>query len=72
LPNSKKWVIPTIEKKGNGAFYFVFGNYESDYFDPDGTYKDLNLCLKEGNNYVKLYSHDGASSVKFIYREGVL
>ena len=68
LQNSKKQVVPVIEV--SGEVKVSFGTYSETYINED--IKDLNIFLLEGANFLTLKASNGAATIKFTYREGVL
>lgn len=69
LPNSKKWVVPTIETSNTVSV--SFNDYNKEY--PSGSWKDLNICLVNGDNVLTIKRMNNSSTtIKFTYQEGDL
>ena len=65
LPNTRKWVMPTITSSESMQFKF-----EGKTFTVNGTLQSPDLILKEGDNTIEVTSGSGTLSVR--YREGKL
>lgn len=65
LPNTRKWVIPTIVSTSSMKFTF-----EGKTFTVNGTLQSPDIILKEGNNTIEVTSGTGTLTVT--YREGKL
>lgn len=65
LPNTRKWVMPTIVSTGSMQFTF-----EGKTFTVNGTLQSPDIILKEGNNAIEVISGTGTLTVT--YREGKL
>ena len=65
LPNTRKWVMPTITSSGSMQF-----TYEGKTFTVNNTLQSPDIILKEGNNAIEVISGTGTLTVT--YREGRL
>lgn len=65
LPNTRKWVMPTITSTGSMQFTF-----EGKTFNVNGTLQSPDIILKEGNNAIEVIS--GTGTLTITYREGKL
>ena len=65
LPNTRKWVMPTITSSASMQFTF-----EGKTFTVNGTLQSPDIILKEGNNTIEVTSGSGTLSVS--YREAKL
>ena len=65
LPNTRKWVMPTITSTGSMEF-----NFEGKKYVVNGTLQTPDIILKEGNNAIEVTSGTGTLSVS--YREAKL
>lgn len=63
LPNTRKWVMPTITSSESMQFTF-----EGKTFTVNGTLQSPDIVLKEGNNAIEVIS--GAGTLSVTYREG--
>ena len=65
LPNTRKWVMPTITSTESMGFTF-----EGKTFTVNGTLTSPDIILKEGNNTIEVTSETGTLNVR--YREAKL
>ena len=65
LPNTRKWVMPTITSTSNMQF-----TYEGKTFSINGPLQSPDIILKEGNNVIEVTS--GTGTITFKYREAKL